>query len=127
MKIKYVILSISMMLGVGVFFTPPVFAAGAGCGVLDFNGVSCEQADNDATGKDNIKNFLVGILRILTAAVGIVAVGALVFAGILYSMASGDPQKTSQAKTMITNTVIGILAYAAMGIILNFLVPGGIL
>ena len=55
------------------------------------------------------------------------AVGALIYAGILYSTASGDANKTAQAKTVITNVVIGILAYAVMGIALNFLVPGGII
>lgn len=127
MKITRVILLIGMVLGLSVCVARPALAAGSGCGVLDFDGVSCQSSATDGIGQDNIKNFLVGVLRVLTAAVGVAAVGALVFAGILYSMASGDPQKTAQAKTMITNVVIGVLAYALMGVIINFLVPGGIL
>ena len=75
----------------------------------------------------NIANLLIAILRILNIGVGIAAVGTLIYAGILYSTASGDANKTAKAKTIITNVVIGVLAYAVMSIALNFLVPGGII
>ena len=105
-----------------------VMAAGGGCGIIDFTGVSCSQEANlKDKGDDNISSLLIGVLRIMNVGVGIAAVGALIYAGILYSTASGDANKTAQAKTVITNVVIGILAYAVMGIALNFLVPGGII
>lgn len=66
------------------------------------------------------------IIKILTAGVGILAVAALVYAGILYSSAGGDSSKVQQAKTVITNTVIGLISYGLMAIFLNFLVPGGV-
>ena len=98
-----------------------------GCGVLKFHNVSCNTADNDGAGEMNIANLLIAILRILNIGVGIAAVGTLIYAGILYSTASGDANKTAKAKTIITNVVIGVLAYAVMSIALNFLVPGGII
>lgn len=98
-----------------------------GCGVLKFHNVSCNTADNDGAGEMNIANLLIAILRILNVGVGIAAVGTLIYAGILYSTASGDANKTAKAKTIITNVVIGVLAYAVMSIALNFLVPGGII
>ena len=113
----------------GSIATPvQVMAAGSGCGIIDFTGVSCSQeASPKDKGDDNISSLLIGVLRIMNVGVGIAAVGALIYAGILYSTASGDANKTAQAKTVITNVVIGILAYAVMGIALNFLVPGGII
>lgn len=139
MKYKRLILGLGAMLAIfagGVAVPAQVMAAGDGCGVLDFTGVKCsrtEYSDTDSNAQankdseENISSLLVGFLRIMNVGVGIAAVGALIYAGILYSTASGDANKTAQAKTVITNVVIGILAYAVMGIALNFLVPGGIL
>lgn len=73
-----------------------------------------------------IEDLIAFIINILTAGVGIVAVGALVYAGILYTTAAGNPDQTKKAITMITNIVIGIIAYALMYLVLNFIVPGGI-
>ncbi|MBF1033129.1 MAG: hypothetical protein HXL00_05335 [Candidatus Nanosynbacter sp.] len=128
MKYKRLVLGLGAVLCLGAAHTAPVAAAGGGCGIIDFTGVSCSQeASPKDKGEDNISNLLIGILKIMNIGVGIAAVGALIYAGILYSTASGDANKTAQAKTVITNVVIGILAYAVMGIVLNFLVPGGIL
>jgi hypothetical protein len=65
-------------------------------------------------------------MQILTGAVGIAAVGALIYAGILYSAAGGEAGQVQKAKTIITDTVIGIVCYAGMIIILNFIIPGGV-
>lgn len=131
MKYKQLILDLGAMLAMfaGSIAAPvQVMAAGSGCGIIDFTGVSCSQEANlKDKGDDNISSLLIGVLRIMNVGVGIAAVGALIYAGILYSTASGDANKTAQAKTVITNVVIGILAYAVMGIALNFLVPGGII
>lgn len=69
---------------------------------------------------------LVLIVRVLTIGVGILAVGAFVWAGVLYGSAHDNSSQVSQAKTIIVNTVIGILLYAGMVLIINFLVPGGL-
>ena len=66
------------------------------------------------------------VLWILTAGVGIVAVGAVVYAGILYASAGDNQQQVQQAKTAIKNTVIGIVAFALMSLVLNWLIPGGV-
>ena len=131
MKYKRLILGLGAMLAMfsGSIAAPvQVMAAGDGCGIIDFTGGSCSpEADPKDKGDVNISGLLIGFLRIMNVGVGIAAVGALIYAGILYSTASGDANKTAQAKTVITNVVIGILAYAVMGIALNFLVPGGII
>lgn len=77
--------------------------------------------------KTGIFMFLVMAVRILTGIVGIAAVGALVYAGILYSSAGGTSDRISKAKTIIFDTVIGVIAYALMFIVLNWLIPGGVL
>lgn len=77
-------------------------------------------------GNSGVMQLLKLILRILTAGVGIVATGALVYAGILYASASDNASQISQAKTIITNVVIGIVAYGLMVLVVNFLIPGGV-
>jgi len=47
-------------------------------------------------------------------------------AGVIYGTAGDREDRVKLAKTMITNTVIGILLYVFMTVILNFLVPGGV-
>ena len=84
------------------------------------------QAGNGQSGNSGIWDILLLVLNILTAGVGIVAVGALGFAGFLYSTAGGDEGKVKKAKEMILNTVIGIVAYGLMYVGLNFLIPGGV-
>lgn len=91
-----------------------------GCAILQ--GVNC---DNTADGTQ-IVNLLRIALQILTAGVGIVAIGALVWAGILYASASDDSGRVNQAKTIIYDTVIGIVAYGLMVVVLQFLIPGGV-
>lgn len=73
-----------------------------------------------------IPQLISNIILIMTAGVGILAVGAFVYAGILYTSSAGNPEQTKKAITMIRNTVLGIVAYALMYLILNFIVPGGV-
>ena len=132
MKYKRLILGFGAMLAIfagGVAVPAQVMATpGSGCTVLDFDKVRCvSNKDDDKLGQENIINTLKGILKLLTIGVGIAAVGGLTYAGILYSSASGDVQQTAKAKSIITNVVVGILAYAVMSIVINFLVPGGVI
>jgi hypothetical protein len=83
--------------------------------------VNCAGADGQ--GIWDVINF---ILEMLTYAVGVLAVGAIAVAGVMYATASGNDERVKKAKTMILNTVIGLLAYALLFTITNFLVPGGV-
>ena len=122
---KNIILLLLSFITISTFtFSGAAYAedAGSGCAILP--GVSC---NGEGASGDGIQKVLVIALQIMTAGVGVAAVGAFIYAGILYGTASGDSSKVSNAKTIIINTTIGILAYALMGLVLNFLVPGGIL
>lgn len=112
---------VSGFIGVGV--RP---AAALTCTILPKS--ICDSADKPSTSTQDssIMKLLKMILSILTAGVGIAAVAALVYAGILYGSAGDNASQTSSAKTIITNTVIGIIAYAAMVLFVNFLIPGGV-
>lgn len=116
------------MLG-GYLMTHPAFATS--CGGVDTSIISgdiCNGADVKSTDSaDNpVVSILVFVIQVLTGAVGVAAVGTLIYAGILYSAAGGDSGQVQKAKTIIKDTVIGIVCYAGMILILNFVIPGGV-
>lgn len=109
----------------------PSSVSAATCGGVETSIISgdiCEGADVEST--DSADNPIVSVftfvVQVLTGAVGVAAVGALVYAGILYAAAGGDSGQVQKAKTMIKDTVIGIVCYGGMVVLLNFVIPGGV-
>jgi amino acid transporter len=70
--------------------------------------------------------LLVFAIKIMTAGVGILAVGGIAWGAILYASASDSAEQTKKAKDIIRNVVIGVICYALMYLVLNFLIPGGV-
>lgn len=66
------------------------------------------------------------ILNICVAIVGVGAVAMFTWAGILYISGDSNSNRVAQAKTIMTNTTIGVIAFALMYLGLNWLIPGGI-
>lgn len=89
----------------------------------------CNKAESKDSNPSNNGTFalLIAIIQILTAGVGIAATGALVYAGVLYASAGGTADQVSKAKKIITDTVIGLIVFGLMFLLLNFLIPGGVL
>lgn len=75
---------------------------------------------------NSVYKLLIGALNILTAAIGVAAVGGIGYGALLYTTAQNSPEQTKRAISIITNVVIGIVAYGLMYVLLNFLIPGGI-
>lgn len=73
-----------------------------------------------------IEDILNLILRILTVGASILATGSIIFASFLYITAGGNSGQVQKAKTMIFNTVVGVIVYIFMWTILEWLIPGGV-
>jgi|GEM_PF-341043 len=91
----------------------------------------CRDGNLPIVNASNIKEtgiwyILMIAINILTAGIGIVAVGGLVYGSILYASAGGGPEQVKKAKTIITDIAIGLVAYAFMYAFLNFIIPGGL-
>ena len=82
--------------------------------------------DCNKQGCDFIKKYVNPGINLFSALFGIVAVCSLIFGGIQYSAAGADPQKITNAKKRITDTIIAIVAYFFLYAFINFLVPGGL-
>lgn len=115
-----------------VLFAQPTFAAKVnsetenGCEV-ETAIIHCENIDNDATGaqKTGLWSLLITAINILTAGVGVAALGGIVYGAVLYSSAGGNPEQVKKARTIFLNVSIGVVAFAGMWALLNFIIPGG--
>ena len=104
----------------GSVFIPRI-ALAANCGGAGTSVISC-----DGTGSTAIINIIKQVIKILTAGIGIAAVGAVIYGAFLYTTSEGSPDKIKKAREIWTNTVIGLLMFAFMVLITNFIIPGGV-
>lgn len=75
---------------------------------------------------DLVKKYVNPALEVVTAIFGLVAIASLIIGGIQYSASAGDPQKVTEAKKRISNTLLAIVAYLLLFAFLQFLIPGGL-
>lgn len=113
---------LTAMTGGFVAFAPS--AQALDCAVLP--GDICNKA-NDGTTNGGVFELLKWVLRIMVTLVGIAAVGGVIWAGILYLTAGDNASQTKQAKTIIIDVVIGLIAFALMFLVANWLIPGGVI
>jgi hypothetical protein len=76
---------------------------------------------------DIIDNYVNPLIKVLSVLVGVAAVIGIIFGAIQVSMSAGDPQKAASGKNHIRNAIIAIVAYVLLFVVLNWVVPGGIL
>jgi amino acid transporter len=125
MKIKQTLLVLIAILAVGVVTVgaaPMAFAQD--CPDTSILEIECNNSNE--TKDSGVWQLLVMALNILTAGVGIAAVGGMVYAAILYASARQQADQVKKAKDIMLNIVIGLVSYAGMYLIVNFLIPGGL-
>lgn len=96
--------------------------------VLLDNGKSCcpKSAGKNPTSCLYAK-YINPLVNLLSAAVGIIVVVAIIVGAIQFSSAAGDPQKAANGKKHIQNALLGLLAYLLLYAFLQFIIPGGLL
>jgi len=67
------------------------------------------------------------VIRIMAIGVGITAVGGIGYGAILYASAQDNAAQVQNARAIIRNVVIGIIAFSLMTVFLNFIIPGGVI
>lgn len=129
MNLKQKILILALLAGSiftlsGSIITPVLAAE---CGGTPTSIIQCPQNNQGSDPKNSgVWGVLLIALNILTAGVGIAAVGGIVYGAILYTSAGDSTEQTKKAIEIIRNVVIGLVAYGMMFIGLNFLIPGGV-
>lgn len=122
------VLVISLFTVAALFPNEQVQAAGnKGCEVNTAI-LSCDNVDVDQDGVENtgLWSLLLTAINILTAGVGVLALAGIIYGAVLYTSAGGNPEQVKKARTIFTNVVIGVIAFAGMFTLLNFIVPGGV-
>lgn len=130
MKIKQTIKTLlfgAALLIAGFVVTAPTntFAVDT-CGGITTSIIHCDQTGGNKVENTGVWGILLLAINILTAGVGIAAIGGIIYGAILYTSAGGSPEQVKKAMGIITNVVIGVIAYALMFSFLNFLIPGGL-
>lgn len=97
----------------------------SGKGGTDIEG--CKPDSDGKGGMDALIGIVKFIISVLNIGVGVLGVGGIVYASILYASARDNASQTQQAIGIIRNVVVGILLYIFMVAILNWLLPGGVL
>lgn len=113
-----------------LLLAPPAHAAKKStteCAGVETSIIKCKGNNDSKNIEDNgVWQLLLMVINILTAGVGVVAVGGIVYGAILYASAEAKSDQVRQAKTIISNVAIGLVLFALMWAMLNFLVPGGV-
>ena len=130
MKIKQIVKNtllgtlvlVGLFVAVGV--SSPAFAES--CGGVETAIIHCDETGGTGVEESGAWGILLLAINILTAGIGIAAIGGIVYGSILYTSAGGSPEQVKKAVGIITNVVIGVVAYALMYAGLNFLIPGGL-
>ena len=79
-------------------------------------------------GEEDGVNFLLHtVINIMMSLVGILAVAGVAFSGYQYMTAAGDPGKMAKAKNRIVQIVLGLIVFAVMWAVAEWLIPGGVL
>lgn len=117
-KLTTCLIALTSAVGALLLFSRSVYALD--CAVLPSE--ICSKAE-DSEAIFALLNFF---LTILVALVGIVAIGMFIWAGVLYASGDANSNRVAQAKTIMTNTTVGIIAFGLMYLVLNWLIPGGI-
>lgn len=130
MKQKQVLFSLLfagfVAVGVSVWAASAVSAADTpNCSILPQ--ALCTSSDEADPKKSGITQIIIFVLNVLTAAVGVAALAAFVYAGVLYASAGDKSDQVTKAKDLMKDTVIGIIVYAAIYLGIMWLLPGGII
>ena len=99
--------------------TTTTTTSGSNC--VNTNLFGCVPVDKNGGG---IKRLLGLILRIFLYGIGVVAVIGVVIAGIMYLTARDNEQQLAKAKTRLIEVAIGLLVWAMLFTILQWLIPG---
>lgn len=104
------------------------------CGGVDvaYLGAICDDSqgggggDSKDIGNSGLWKILTGVLNIMIAGVGILAVGGIVYGAILYASAQDNQSQVQKAIEIFRNVTIGLVSFALMYSLLQFLIPGGV-
>lgn len=87
--------------------------------------LSCDDGSGSSLEDTGLWSLLLLVINILTAGVGVTAVGGVIYGAVLYTTSGGSVDQVKKARGIFMNVIIGLLMYTLMYAFLNYIVPGG--
>ena len=112
-----------IFLGVGLFSTTSY--ALEKCGGVDTSIIKCNEGGGSTLEETGLWGLLILVINILTAGIGVAAVGGIIYGAVLYTTSGGSLDQVKKARQIIRDVIIGLAMYALMYAFLNYIVPGG--
>ena len=122
---RNIIISLSLLvftLAGAVLITESAYAAATKCP----GGYSTSVLPCFGEGEGALMGIVKWVIQILTGGIGVAAVGAVIVGAILYMSSGSNPENMKKAKTIWMNTIIGLVIFAFLVAITNFIIPGGV-
>lgn len=93
----------------------------------EINKNQCKSETLEANDDCLILKYTVTAINVLSALAGMAIIGAMIFAGYLYMTARDNAGQIQQAKQRIIWALIALVVFVFTYVILDFLVPGGVI
>ena len=119
-RLKKLVIAVVMAVGVLVPVTSVVVSEPVMADCVQTNLFRCVEVDEEGSG---IKQLLSLIVTVLLYGIGAAAVVGVVWAGILYLTARDNEAQVAKAKTRLIEVAIGLIAWAMLFSILQWLIP----
>jgi hypothetical protein len=121
--------SILLVGAVAVVVSPVTYAQGSDRGCGTNTAIIACPSNNDPNAEEyertGLWSVLILAINILSGLAALAALGGIIYGSVLYTSAGGSQEQVKKAMGVFTNVGIGIIAFAAMYVLLNFLIPGG--
>lgn len=91
------------------------------------NPKSCDSIDSGGAFACIATKYINPLITVLSAIVGVVVAGAIIYGGIEFTTSGGDPQRAASGKKHIASALIGLAMYLFLYTFLQFILPGGLL
>lgn len=82
---------------------------------------------NNCLNGNPIVNDLRIVINFLSAGVGVIVTGSIIYAGIQYTIAGNDSNAVGAAKKRIQDSIIALVTFFFIWAFLQWLIPGGLL
>ena len=118
-KIKYILLTLGIVGGFGLFALSPAV------GAVDL--YQCDLPENVdlpicKDSDENITDTVTTVINIILYVLGSLAVLVIIYSGILYVMSGGDANNVTKAKNTLMYAVIGLVVALLAYAIVNFVI-----
>ena len=110
---------------VALFLLSPGAALAAGCddATSFLGGFGCITGEGaDPTKGASLRFLIIRVIQVGLVLVGAIALAAIVWGGIMYILALGDEARASRAKKILLFAIIGLIIVLAAGLIVNVVV-----